>query len=222
MAIDGPSAAGKSTVGRGVAQRLGYLFLDTGAMYRAVTFAALQEGVDLRDEEALVELAHSLQIDIGPPPAGSIESCSVSLNGQDVTDQLRLREVESAVSLVSRIPGVRHALVRIQREIASKQSVVMAGRDIGTVVLPDAPLKIYLEASVEERARRRFLEMQSLGRKVDFEQVKTELSRRDRIDTERATSPLIPAPDAVIINTDDLTLEQVIDKVLELVRARLC
>jgi len=217
IAIDGPAAAGKTTVGRQTGCHLGYPFLDTGAIYRAMTWTALHRGEDLSDEDALSELAASISIDIGPPTSGSIEPCTIFVDGEDVTRHLRQPEVEAAVSLVSRVAGVREALLRVQRELAGRNSVVMAGRDIGTVVLPQADLKVYLDASVEERARRRFAELSALGMDLTEEGVLRDLRRRDRIDSERSASPLRPADGAAVINTDGLTLEEVVQRVLELV-----
>lgn len=217
IAIDGPAAAGKTTVGRQTGCHLGYPFLDTGAMYRAMTWTALRRGVDLSDEDALSELAASISIDIGPAGPDSIEPCTIFVDGEDVTRNLRQPEVEAAVSLVSRVAGVREALVKVQRELAGRNSVVMAGRDIGTVVLPQADLKVYLDASVEERARRRFAELSALGMDLTEEGVLRDLRRRDRIDSERSVSPLRPADEAVVIDTDGLTLEEVVQRVLELV-----
>jgi cytidylate kinase len=203
-----------------VAAHLGYPFLDTGAIYRAVTWTALHRGVDLSDEDALDELAHSLSIDVGPPTEASIEPCTIFVDGEDITDRLRQPEVEAAVSLVSRVPGVRSALVKTQRDLAGRNSVVMAGRDIGTVVLPDAELKVYLDASPEERARRRFAELKTLGLATSEDEVLRDLRRRDRIDSERSVSPLRAADDAVRIDTDGLTLDEVIARLEELVEAR--
>jgi len=220
IAIDGPAAAGKSTVGRLLSERLGYPFLDTGAIYRAMTWTALHRGVDLSDDEALSALAASLSIDIGPRPRDGIEPCTIFVDGDDVTRFLRDPEVEAAVSLVSRVAGVREALVKVQRDLAGRNDVVMAGRDIGTVVLPDADLKVYLDASIGERARRRFAELSALGHAVTEADVANDLQRRDRIDSQRAVSPLQPARDAVIVDTDGLTLEQVVDRVMGLVEER--
>jgi len=217
IAIDGPAAAGKTTVGRQTGFHLGYPFLDTGAIYRAMTWTALHRGVDLSDEDALSELATSISIDIGPPSPGSIEPCTIFVDGEDVTRVLRQPEVEAAVSLVSRVEGVRDALVKVQRDLAGRNSVVMAGRDIGTVVLPEADLKAFLDASLEERARRRFVELSTMGIEVTEESVLRDLRRRDRIDSERSVSPLRPAEDAIVIDTDGLTLEEVVRRVLELV-----
>ncbi len=217
IAIDGPAAAGKSTVGREIGTQLGYPFLDTGAIYRAMTWTALHRGVDLSDEDALSELAASLSIDVGPPTPESIEPSTIFVDGQDVTRFLRQPEVEAAVSLVSRVAGVRNALVKLQRDLAGRNAVVMAGRDIGTVVLPNADLKLYLDASVEERARRRFAELSALGMDLTEEDVLRDLLRRDRIDSERSVSPLRPAEDAVVMDTDGLTLEKVVQRLMEIV-----
>ncbi len=217
IAIDGPAAAGKSTVGREIGIQLGYPFLDTGAIYRAMTWTALHRGVDLSDEDALSELAASLNIDVGSPTPESIEPSTIFVDGTDVTLFLRQPEVEAAVSLVSRVAGVRNALVKLQRDLAGRNAVVMAGRDIGTVVLSNADLKLYLDASVEERARRRFAELSALGMDVTEEDVLRDLRRRDRIDSERSVSPLRPAEDAVVLDTDGLTLEKVVQRLMEIV-----
>ena len=217
IAIDGPAAAGKSTVGRMIAARLGYPFLDTGAIYRAMTWTALHRGVDLSDEDALSDLAASISVDVGPPAAGSIEPCTIFVDGEDVTSRLRQPEVEAAVSLVSRVAGVREALLKVQRDLAGRNAVVMAGRDIGTVVLPQADLKVYLDASVEERARRRHAELSALGMDFSEEDVLRDLSRRDRIDSQRSVSPLRPADDAITIDTDGLSLEEVVQRLAEMI-----
>ena len=225
IAVDGSAASGKSTVGRRLAAHLGYPFLDTGIMYRAITYAALQRGIDLSDDGALARLASSVTMDVGLPLPGSDGSATIAVDGEDVTARLRGSDVEEAVSLVSRDPAVREALVRKQREIAARRhpdgpyGIVMAGRDIGTVVLPDADLKIYLDASLEERAARRHREFANLGRDVSEADVLADIRRRDQIDSEREVSPLRPAEDAVIIETDGLSLDQVMEKVLALVEA---
>jgi len=215
--VDGSAASGKSTIGRRLAQKLGYPFLDTGLMYRAVTLAASERRVDPNDSRGLARLAGSIRIEVGPASPDSAETCSIRIDGKDVTSQLRRPDVEDAVSLVSRVPGVRDALVRQQREIAGRQAMVMAGRDIGTVVLPDADLKVYLDASIGERARRRHAEFSNQGRSVTEEIVLEDLRRRDQIDSEREVSPLRPAHDAIVIETDGLSQEEVLRRVLELV-----
>jgi cytidylate kinase len=219
IAVDGPGASGKSTVGRRIAAKLGCPFLDTGAMYRALTWAALSRRIATDDAAALDRLASSVRMEVGDPLPGSGESCTISIDGDDVTAELRRPEVERAVSAVSSVPGVREVLVRLQREIAGRRPIVMAGRDIGTVVVPDADLKVYLEASVEERARRRRDELVARGREASLAVVVADLRRRDRIDSERDASPLRVADDAVIVQTDGFTLEEVVGRVLELVEA---
>jgi len=217
IAVDGSAASGKSTIGRRLAARLGYPFLDTGIMYRAITYAAIHRHVTISDASALGELARATRIDVGLPSPGSAESASISVDGKDVTSRLRTPDVEESVSLVSRVPDVRDALVRQQRQIAADKAIVMAGRDIGTVVLPAADLKLYLDASLDERARRRHREFEAIGRSVSHEEVLEDLRRRDQIDSERAVSPLRPADDAVVIGTDHLTLDDVMLRVIAIV-----
>jgi cytidylate kinase len=218
IAIDGPAASGKSTLGRRLADSLGYLFFDTGVMYRAVTWAALQRHLDIGDEPALTSLAETVQIDVQPPSVDDGRVCDVLLDGQDVTWQIRQPEVESSVSPVSAYQGVRQALVSQQRRIGLRGRVVMVGRDIGTVVLPEAELKIYLDASPQERAMRRYRELEQRNGKADFEQVLSGVRNRDRIDSTRTFSPLCAAPDAVIIDSDKLSADEVFEKVEALCR----
>jgi cytidylate kinase len=203
-----------------VAERLGYLFLDTGATYRALTWLAIQRGVHLEDEEGLARLAGQVDMRLGPPAAGSSERCTVWVDGEDLTGVLRRPEVERGVSLVSRVPQVRRAMVAVQRRLAGRRRVVMAGRDIGTVVLPSADLKVYLDASPEERARRRQEEMAALGKPFNESDVRQRILRRDAIDSGREDSPLKAAEDAILINTDGLNQEQVVEKIVALVEAR--
>ena len=233
IAIDGPAASGKSTIGALLAERLGYVYFDTGVMYRAVTWAALQRGVPIEDEKAIDELAGCLCIEVTKPTADDGRQYTVYADGTDVTWELRSAEVNQHVSPVSAYPGVRTALVAQQRRIAQQGSIVMVGRDIGTVVLPDAELKIYLDADVEERARRRYLEevqhrtgsasedrsRTGVGECVttEYEAIYRAMVRRDRIDSGRQVSPLCPAPDAVIIDTTRMDIEQVLTRSLALV-----
>lgn len=213
IAIDGPGGAGKNAVGRLLARRLGYRFVDTGAMYRALTWLALKEGVSLEDEEALSHLAARTRINLDTSPNGE---GAVQIDGQEATEGLRSSPVEEGVSLVSRVAGVRESLVAQQRRLAQGGGVVMVGRDIGTVVLPQAELKVYLDAPLEERARRRYLELQKLGQEPNYQAILDQLRRRDRLDSERSVSPLRPAPDAKGIDTDGLALEEVVARVLSL------
>lgn len=218
IAIDGPGAVGKNTIGILLARRLGYRFLDTGAMYRALTWHVLQCGIDLSDEEKLSKIAAESEIDL--TSSGSNDGhCLVLVNGRDVSLDTRREEVERGVSLVAKVAGVRRAMVAKQQGLASKGKVVMVGRDIGTVVLPDADLKIYLSASPEERARRRYLELLERRKKANYDKVLTDLNRRDKLDSERALAPLQPAADAKIVNTDNLDVEQVLTLIVDLIEA---
>jgi cytidylate kinase len=220
IAIDGPVASGKSAVGSQVARRLGFRLIDTGVMYRALTWLALEQKVDLQAEARLVGLAESADLSVKPGPPDEPEACRVVVNGVDVTDRLRSPEVGEAVSLVSRVSGVRQAMVALQRKLAAEADTVMVGRDIGTVVLTGAKLKVYLDATAEERVRRRHEELLAAGKPVAKEDVRQELALRDAIDSGRDVSPLRPAEDAIIIHTDHLSLEDVVGKVLELVQCR--
>jgi cytidylate kinase len=217
IAIDGPSASGKSTLGALLAKALGYLYFDTGVMYRAVTLAAIREGLDIKDEAAIGELAERVLIDICPPSVDDGRDYDVSLDGQDVTWEIRSDAVNDFVSDVSVYAAVRTAMTDQQRRIAMENKVVMVGRDIGTVVMPDADLKIYLGASVEVRAQRRYLEMIERGEDADFEAVLRSLKNRDQIDSSREIAPLKAADDAVVINADVLGIQDVLEKAKELV-----
>ena len=217
IAVDGSAASGKSTVGRLLAARLGYRFLDTGIMYRAVTWAALHRAVDVHDAEALTKLAATIDMNVELPEPESSDEARIIIDGHDVTNSLRSPEVDENVSFVSRAAGVRAALVRRQREIAKQGRIVMAGRDIGTVVLPDAELKVYLDASPEERARRRHGDFVRSGRVATEDDVLQDLRRRDHLDSQRDISPQRPADDAVYITTDGMTSDDVLEHVMDLV-----
>ena len=218
IAIDGPAASGKSTLGRRLADSLGYLFFDTGVMYRAVTWGALQRGLDIADETAITNLAETAQIDVRPPSRDDGRACDVLLEGTDITWETRRPDVEANVSPVSAYRGVRQALASQQRRIGLRGRVVMVGRDIGTVVLPEADLKIYLDASAEERAVRRYKEIIQRGGQADYEQILEGVRKRDEIDSTRAFSPLRAAGDAVIIDSDKLDADEVFKKVEALCR----
>lgn len=216
VAIDGPVASGKSAVGRRVAEALGYAFLDTGLMYRAVTLCALERAIDIDDEPALSRLARELGLEIRLAP---FVDAQLLVDGLDVCPELRAPEVDSAVSHVSKVGGVREQMVKQQRQVAREQPVVMAGRDIGTVVLPKADVKLFLKASVEERGRRRHVEYSAAGDNRDLEEIEEGLRERDRIDSERALSPLRPGDGAHIIETDGMSLDQVVERALETIRS---
>lgn len=223
IAIDGPAASGKSTVGEALAERLNYLYLDTGVMYRAVTWAALQRDISVEDEEALTELAEQLDIKITDATEEDGRQYTVLADEVDITWAIRTPEVDAHVSTVSAHAGVRRALVPKQRRVARDEPVVMVGRDIGTVVLPDADLKIYLDATVEERAERRWRELRDRDKnEVDYQDVLESMRRRDRIDSNRDVSPLRPAEDAVIIDTTDLSVGEVVDESERFVEGQDC
>lgn len=216
IAIDGPAASGKSTLGLKLARALGYLFFDTGVMYRAVTWLALKLDIDVREEARVTALAEQTQIDVAPASKEDGRVCDILIAGQDITWETRLPEVDANVSAVSAYAGVRTALSQQQQRIGRQGKVVMVGRDIGTVVLPEADLKIYLDASAEERAERRFHEMRARGARVEYEDVLAKVLERDRIDSTRDVAPLKAAADAVTIDSNEMNAEQVFQKVLAL------
>ena len=216
IALDGPAASGKTTVGRRLANALDYLFFDTGIMYRAVTWIALDHNLDLSNETVITQVAQSAQIDIRQPSKDDGRACDIIVGDKDVTWEVRSGEVDANVSVVSAYAGVRTALTEQQRRIGLRGKVVMVGRDIGTVVLPEADLKIFMDASAEERARRRYEEVTARGEQADYNEILTKMIERDRIDSTRAVAPLRPAGDAIIINTDELSEEQVYERVLEM------
>lgn len=220
IAIDGPAASGKSTVGEAVANRLGYLYFDTGVMYRAVTQVALARAIPITDEAAITALAEQVQIDFLPPTQNDGRQFTVLADGKDITWDIRSRMVDGNVSPVSTYAGVRRAMGAQQRRIGLRGKVVMVGRDIGTVILPEADLKIYLDASEEERARRRYRDRIRRGEQVDFESVLQEIRRRDQIDSSRSVAPLKQAEDAVYIDSTNLSVEQVVQRVLNLVEEK--
>lgn len=217
IAIDGPAASGKTTLGKKLADSLGFLFFDTGVMYRAVTWVALEKNLDLNDEIAITQLAEQVDIDIQPPSQMDGRNSDILADGEDITWGIRTPEVDANVSVVSAYPGVRRALSMQQRRIGLRGNVVMVGRDIGTVILPEAQLKIYLEASVEERARRRFLELIARDEPANYIEILTAMQRRDHIDSTRAVAPLRPAEDAIILDSDGLNAEEVLAEVVHLV-----
>jgi cytidylate kinase len=218
IAIDGPAASGKSTVGLRLAEALGYLFFDTGVMYRAITWLTLTRGIDVHDESAVTVLAEEAQIDIAPTSKPDGRSCDVLLNGKDITWEIRGRRVDTNVSIIAAYPGVRRALSQQQRRIGLRGKIVMVGRDIGTVVLPNADLKIYLDATAEERAKRRYDEIMARGAKANYDEILKRVVERDRIDSTRDVAPLRVAQDAIVLNSDKLTADEVFEQVLALVK----
>ncbi|MCK4976670.1 MAG: (d)CMP kinase [Anaerolineales bacterium] len=218
IAIDGPAASGKSTLAEKLAHGLGYLYFDTGIMYRAITWVASQRGVAVEDETTVTKLAETVAIDVRPPSVDDGRGYDVLVGGKDITWEIRRPEVDAIVSVVSAYPGVRRALSAQQRRIGMRGKVVMVGRDIGTVVLPEADLKIYLDASVEERARRRYVELQARGENAKLDDILEAMRMRDQIDSTRDVAPLRPASDAVLIDSDNLDIDQVLAQVERLVR----
>jgi len=240
--VDGPAASGKSTIGRLLAKRLGYpyfdtgpmyrvpggqerffpapmryLYFDTGAAYRAVTWVALERGLDIEDEAAITALAKDIEIDVTRPTAQDGRQYTVYADDEDITWEIRRDEVDINVPIVSSYPGVREALKAAQRRIGEKGQVVMVGRDIGTVILPHADLKIYLDASLEVRAQRRHKEIMARGEEASYEDVLADMRHRDEIDSHRLAAPLKRAEDAIIIDTDHLSIEEVLAQVMALV-----
>lgn len=219
IAIDGPAGAGKSTVARTVAQKLGYVYIDTGAMYRALTWAVLQEHIDPSSPEtaaAVARLAMRTKVTLAPGPKGN----RVFVDGADVTDEIRAPDTSAAVSYVAANVQVRDRLVSLQRAMAKQGGVVVDGRDIGTVVLPGADVKIFLTASVEERARRRFEELRATEHEQSLEDITTNITRRDEIDSNRAVAPLRKADDAVEVDTTEKTIDEAVAVVLQQVRSK--
>jgi len=217
IAIDGPAAAGKSTVAKLVASNLGYIYVDTGAMYRGLTYQAIQKKVDLQNEVELMNVLYDTVITLEPTNEGQL----VYLNGKDVTGEIRNSEVTNHVSIVAKHRLVREEMVKRQKSLAANGGIVMDGRDIGTHVLPHAEVKIFLLASVEERALRRFKENQQKGFPSDLEKLKEEIANRDKLDSEREVAPLRKAVDAVEIDTTSKTIQQVVEEIMDLALERI-
>ncbi|MDD5108693.1 MAG: (d)CMP kinase [Candidatus Omnitrophica bacterium] len=212
IAVDGPSGAGKSTVARILAKRLGFLYIDTGAMYRALTLKVLENNIPVADEKKIFELACSTKIDLQSNPDGSLK---VILDGRDISLDIRKPKITQFVSDIAKIKDVRQILVKLQREFGQRGECVLDGRDIGTVVFPCAQKKFFIDASAQERVNRRFKELRGLGQNVSEDDVAKDLANRDKIDSTREASPLRKAIDAIYIDTTKLSIEQVVDKMAE-------
>lgn len=216
IAIDGPAGAGKSTIAKMAAEKLNYTYVDTGAMYRAITYKSMEYQLDLSDEAALVALLKQTTIELRPSETGQ----QVYLDGINVSDEIRTREVTSNVSEVAAHARVRQDLVDRQMVLAQTGGVIMDGRDIGTHVIPDAELKIFMSASADERARRRLLDNEKRGILSDLEQLKADILKRDKLDSEREASPLVQAEDAIYLDTTNLSIDQVVDKIVQLAKEK--
>ncbi|MGP4041355.1 (d)CMP kinase [Gracilibacillus sp. D59] len=214
IAIDGPAAAGKSTVAKIVAKKLGYIYIDTGAMYRSLTFSVIKNQIDINNADLVIEHLHNITIDIN-------SNQQVFINHENVTDAIRTEEVTKNVSAIASIPEVREEMVKRQQKLAEKRAVVMDGRDIGTQVIPDAEVKVFLVASVKERAERRHAENLQKGFPSDLDQIKRDIEKRDKMDSERAVSPLKKAPGAKEIDTTSLSIDEVAEKILSLVNSKM-
>lgn len=212
IAIDGPAGAGKSTIAKRVAERLGFIYVDTGAMYRAIAIYFVDHSIDIKDDKAIFNACNDIDISI----SYECGSQQVFLNGINVTSRLRDEAVGNMASVCAKFPVVREKLVRLQQRLAEKEDIVMDGRDIGSVVLPKADVKVYLTASSGERAKRRYLELTAKGLSCNIEKIEEEIIERDRQDMEREISPLIQAEDAVLIDSSNLTIEEVIEKIINL------
>lgn len=217
IAVDGPAGSGKSSVSFAVAQRLGYLFVDTGAFYRAITLLALRRGIDPADQERVADLARSTALDMTPDLEDDGRQYTLLADGEDITWQIHSPEVDAHVSVVAANPGVRQAMFAVQRALAARGEVIMAGRDIGTVVLPEADLKIYIDASLEKRAERRYLQRIRAGEEADLNHIYEGLRERDAIDSQREVAPLLRAPDAVYLDTTSLSLDEAIEAAYQIV-----
>jgi cytidylate kinase len=209
IAIDGPAASGKSTTAKKISQRLDYIYIDSGAMYRALTLAVLRSNVDIYDEPAILNIAKKVNI--------NFHDKKTFLENEDVSNEIRLPKITKVISIISAYAGIRNVMVKNQRKIAEKGGVVMDGRDIGTVVLPDSEVKIFLNASIEERAKRRYRELKGKNIEVGYEEIKREIMERDKIDSSRDVAPLKPADDAHIIDTSDMTVNEQVDAVMNIV-----
>ncbi len=217
IAVDGPAGAGKSTVSKRAAQKLHFVYVDTGAMYRTIALYLLEHDVDTEDEEALSEALSKIRIGIEYRD----QTQCMFLNGEDVSDRIRTPEVSQGASVAAAIPAVRQKLLDLQRSMAAEADVIMDGRDIGTNILPDAQLKIFLTASVEERARRRYLELSQNGTACSLEEISREIEERDWRDSHRETAPLCRAEDAVLLDTSDMTLDEAVDALTQLAKERM-
>jgi cytidylate kinase len=219
IAIDGPAAVGKSTMGKLIARELDFLYIDTGAIYRAITWKVLKNNININDEEMISHLVSDIRLNIERINNNSLNNYyHIFVDGEDVTDEIRNPRIDQSVSQIARLPKVRKQLICLQRELAKKGNIVMEGRDIGSVILPQADIKFYFTASEEERIKRRYKELIKKGYGIDYELVKKQIIQRDKIDSKRKYAPLIKAKDAILIDSTKKNIEEVKDKILKIIR----
>jgi len=219
IAIDGPAAVGKSTMGKLIARELGFLYIDTGAIYRAITWKVLKNNININDEEMISHLVSDIRLNIERINNKSLNDYyHIFVDGEDITEEIRNPRIDQNVSQIARLPKVRKQLICLQRELAEKGNIVMEGRDIGSVILPQADIKFYFTASEEERIKRRYKELIKKGYNIDYELVKKQIIQRDKIDSKRKYAPLIKAKDAILIDSTKKNIEEVKDKILKIIR----
>jgi len=219
IAIDGPAAVGKSTMGKLIARELGFLYIDTGAIYRAITWKVLKNNININDEEMISHLVSDIRLNIERINNKSLNDYyHIFVDGEDITEEIRNPRIDQNVSQIARLPKVRKQLICLQRELAEKGNIVMEGRDIGSVILPQADIKFYFTASEEERIKRRYKELIKKGYSIDYELVKKQIIQRDKIDSKRKYAPLIKAKDAILIDSTKINIEEVKDKILKIIR----
>ncbi len=217
IAIDGPSAVGKSTIAKLIAQKLGYLYIDTGAIYRAITWKVLQNNIDLNNEDLVSDLVSKIHVSIKKIYRNFKKYYCIFVNGEDVTEEIRNPKIDQNVSQIAKLPKVRRQLIALQRNLAKNGCIVMEGRDIGSIILPYADIKLYFNASEEERIKRRYQELKNKGYKISHKKVKEQIIQRDLIDSNRKCAPLAKTEDAIIIESTNKTIEEVKNEILEII-----
>lgn len=219
IAIDGPAAVGKSTIGKIIARELGFLYIDTGAIYRAITWKVLKNNINVYDEDTISNLVSNTYITIEKKNRNSLKGYyNIFIDGEDVTEEIRSPKIDQNVSQIAKLPKIRKQLIYLQRKLAKKGNIIMEGRDIGSVILPQADIKLYFTASEEERIKRRYKELVDKGYNIDYKEVKKQIVQRDEIDSKRKYAPLIKAKDAILIDSTEKSIEEVKDKILKTIK----
>lgn len=219
IAIDGPAAVGKSTMGKIIARELGFLYIDTGAIYRAITWKVLKKNIDIYDEDTISNLVSNTHITIERKNRNSLKGYyNIFIDGEDVTEEIRSPEIDQNVSQIAKLPKIRKQLIYLQRKLAKKGNIIMEGRDIGSIILPQADIKLYFTASEEERIKRRYKELIDKGYNIDYKEVKKQIVQRDEIDSKRKYAPLIKVKDAILIDSTEKNIEEVKDKILKTIK----